>query len=401
MGPRPTVLLTAAVACLATGCTFDWITQNAPDVAYTAVTAGNQYACGLTLDGDVYCWRADLPRPERVSEGLTLASVSTFLTHTCGIDDSGTAYCWGLNTFGQLGVTETQELCRLPGTTATTPCARTPVPVETDLRFVSVEAGGDHTCGLTEAGQAYCWGLNTNGQLGSSAELMCDHPSAPEELPCTPRPVQVEGPAFASLSTGNRYTCGIAADQSGYCWGQGASGRLGTGSTDNATVPTPIAGGLTFRQISAGGSHTCGIAADGAAYCWGSNADLQIGNKETERACGYQLTRCFTTPQPVADGRAYIAIAASDAAPSGGAFIGGHSCALTDDGRVFCWGLNEAGQLGGGPQLRSADPVELDLGVSLSSISAGRYNTCGITAEREVVCWAFGSPLEQWTVPAG
>jgi alpha-tubulin suppressor-like RCC1 family protein len=151
--------------------------------------------------------------------------------------------------------------------------------------------------------------------------------------------------------------------------------------------------------LSAGGSHTCAIAADGSAYCWGSNADLQVGNKETERACGYQLTRCFTTPQRLAGARRYVAIAASDAPLGSGTPLGGHTCALTAEGRVFCWGLNEAGQLGGGSQLRSAIPLELHIEETLSSISAGRFNTCGVTDSRSVVCWNFGSPLETWKVP--
>src|SRR5213076_1954999 len=74
----------------------------------------------------------------------------------------GAAYCWGYNESGQLGVgtSEGPHTCRYGS------CSADPVPVVTGLRWVSITAGGAHTCGLTPGGEAYCWGSNAYGQLG-------------------------------------------------------------------------------------------------------------------------------------------------------------------------------------------------------------------------------------------
>src|SRR5439155_1001209 len=94
--------------------------------------------------------------------GLTFAAVSTGFTHTCGVTTPGAAYCWGDNSSGQLG----------DGTTAT---RLSPVLVQGGLHFaavtggldlLAVSAGGPHSCGLTTAHVAYCWGDNSFGELG-------------------------------------------------------------------------------------------------------------------------------------------------------------------------------------------------------------------------------------------
>lgn len=105
------------------------------------------------------------PTPLQVT-GVSFASLSAGAMHTCGLDNSGTAYCWGDNLHGQLGYATT-EMCGDSGTnTVIDPCATTPHPVVTQLRFVSLALGFFHTCGLTADGSVYCWGQNDHGQLG-------------------------------------------------------------------------------------------------------------------------------------------------------------------------------------------------------------------------------------------
>jgi alpha-tubulin suppressor-like RCC1 family protein len=97
----------------------------------------------------------------------------------------------------------------------------------------------------------------------------------------------------------------------------------------------------------------------------------------------------------------FVAVTASDATPLAGAGppLGGHTCGLASDGRVFCWGLNEQGQLANTNAFRTAVPVELAAEQRFSVIDAGLSNTCGVTTERNILCWSYGSPLSQWTVP--
>src|SRR5262245_33528827 len=84
--------------------------------------------------------------------------------HTCATKTGGVAYCWGSNQFGQLGTQRSDTLCGPKANTYA--CILSPTRVETTLRFRSLSAGSMHTCGITDAGEAYCWGANTSNQLG-------------------------------------------------------------------------------------------------------------------------------------------------------------------------------------------------------------------------------------------
>ena len=252
--------------------------------------------------------------------------------HSCGLTSAGAAYCWGLNDFGQLG-TATNV-----GTQTANP---TPLAVSGNLTFVSLAAGSAHTCGVTSTGAAYCWGSNYYGELGTTTNNGTLTPIT------TPQAVG-GGLAFASLTAGGTtyfqdepggdYTCGLTTAGAAYCWGRNDYGQLGI-STNSGTLnanPTPLAvsGGLTFTALeasNAGGSSTCGMSAAGAAYCWGSNYNGQLGN-----ATGVGTQDATTSPTPV-DGNLAFAGVWQGAA---------HGCGLTTSGVAYCWGDNLSGELG-------------------------------------------------------
>jgi alpha-tubulin suppressor-like RCC1 family protein len=187
--------------------------------------------------------------------------------HTCGITTSGAAYCWGENTFGQLG-----------DGTATHRSA--PVPVAGGLSFTALTIGFAHTCGLTTDGSAYCWGWNQEGQLGTGSVTgpeSCDYGGP---ISCSRVPVAVTGALrWAAISAG-RHTCGVTPARDAYCWG-GSGPQLGTGTTAQITAPAPVAGGLKFATVTAGVRHSCGVTQAGLAYCWGANDTGQLGNGST------------------------------------------------------------------------------------------------------------------------
>src|SRR5438552_16811380 len=56
---------------------------------------------------------------------------------------------------------------QLPSDAALSPPTRRMTVTPTNA-FVSIDAGSTHACGLTSAGQAWCWGRNALGQLGDS-----------------------------------------------------------------------------------------------------------------------------------------------------------------------------------------------------------------------------------------
>jgi alpha-tubulin suppressor-like RCC1 family protein len=88
----------------------------------------------------------------------------------------------------------------------------------------------------------------------------------------------VGGLTFATVSAGGNHTCGVTTEGAAYCWGYNNEGQLGNGTSGRRTSPVAVAGGLTFATVGAGTFHTCGIATEGAAHCWGFNFYGQLGD---------------------------------------------------------------------------------------------------------------------------
>src|SRR5690606_13848178 len=149
---------------------------------------------------------------------------------------TGAAYCWGDGWFGRLGYGDTDD-------------SLVPTPVAGGLTFTAITAGNAHTCGLTTDGAAYCWGNGWDGQLGDGSNI---------DISLVPTPV-AGGLTFTAIAAGPDHTCGLSPAGAAYCWGHGGHGRLGTGDTAYHLVPEPVAGGFTFTDITAEADHTCGL----------------------------------------------------------------------------------------------------------------------------------------------
>ncbi len=333
----------------------------------SAVSAGFSHSCGLVAGGVAYCWgsnaygqlgvdsTAQSVFPQPVSGGFAFASLALGYSHSCGLTAAGAAYCWGDNESGELGNATS-------GTTSSTP-----VPVAGGLAFAVLSAGYSHTCGVTTAGAAYCWGANESGELGNGAVGQD-----------SPTPVLVSGGlTFASISAGGVATCGITTSGAAYCWGSNAYGALGDGTTTDRATPVAVAGGLDLAAISAGVSHACGVTTSGAAYCWGDAANGQLGNGVTSLSS--------SVPVAVAGGHTFAQITTGEI----------HTCALTPAGIAYCWGDGGFGDLGTGSTAGSNTPVPVSGGLTFSSVSAGlSFHTCARTPSGNAYCWGYNDSGE-------
>ena len=216
-------------------------------LSFTTIAAGANHTCALTRSGAAYCWGSGGSIPVAVSGELTFTTLTAGEGHTCGLTSSGSAYCWGRNATGQLG-------------DGSTTSRSSPVAVAGGLSFSALAAGSGldgraHTCALTSSGAAYCWGADG---LGASTRDLCGPPHDPEEIACNRTPVAVSGGlTFSTLVVGSFHTCGLTAAGSAYCWGGNGWGQLGTGSTENSFVPVAVAGGLSFGDFAADPNRTC------------------------------------------------------------------------------------------------------------------------------------------------
>src|SRR5438874_1243379 len=182
--------------------------------------------------------------PLAVAGGLAFTTLRAGNFHACGLTSSGAAYCWGDNSTGQLGI----GVSAAPDTCATGhgPCSRTPVAVAGGLTFTTLNVGTQHTCAHASDGSWYFWGLNNYGQLGTGATGPESCVGGPG-VPCSSTPVRVSaGINFTAVVAGRRHSCGVTSAGAAYCWGENVSGQLGDGTTTNSLTPVAVAGGLTF-----------------------------------------------------------------------------------------------------------------------------------------------------------
>jgi alpha-tubulin suppressor-like RCC1 family protein len=369
--------------------------------------AGTVHACVVTTGGGVQCWGSN--RYGQLGDGTTTdrgsayyvaglssgvlavspssgASIGGSEGHTCAVMVAGGVKCWGLNFAGQLG----------DGTTTN---RLTPVDVPGLAGpAVDVAAGFDHTCALLETGAVQCWGANASGQLG-------DGTTTPR-----PAPTNVTGlPSGAvEIAAGPRHTCVITPASDAKCWGANEKGQLGDGTTIMRPAPVDVSslagntaaispGGSIYQQdlnstAFRGGGHTCAITASGGAKCWGANFTGQLGDGS--------FTDHLTPFDVVGLTSGIAGISTGGYSAAGGTFKPdfNHTCAVTAGGGVKCWGSDDCGLLGGGntsctnyPR-RSATPVDVvGLSSGVASVAVGGGSTCALTTDGRVKCWGLAN----------
>ena len=336
-----------------------------PTNPFVSLDAGSTHACGLTSSGQPWCWgRNAVGQLGDSTAASTLVPVSTYQSgwssftlltagalHTCAITSAGQAWCWGYNADGRLG-------------DGTTSLGLAPVQVvQGGLAFTFVSAGDAHTCGLTSGGQAYCWGNNSYGQIGDSTKTFASSPTAVH---------QPAGVTFTQITSGARHTCGLTSGGQAYCWGYNGDGQLGMGAGVQSLIPAAVVqnGGLTFASVYTEYQHTCALTSGGSAYCWGLNFNSQLGDSTTVNR---------NTPVAVQGGLSFVTLATS----------GTSTCGLTSGGQTYCWGNNGNGQLGNGTTTASRVPVAVSQpsGVTFTDVRAGAAQNCALDGGGQAWCW--------------
>jgi alpha-tubulin suppressor-like RCC1 family protein len=330
------------------------------DLLLAQIAAADTDTCGVTLDGDLYCW-GQLPDghvtlvPERVAGAAAgvWQSVTGGAKSHCALRRDGSVHCFGGNDEGQLGQGDTEPRA-------------TPVRVALPSAARSVRGRYASFCATLVDGSLYCWGASEEGQTAQDDPF--DAP-APDRL--SPTHVQNERDwTFADVGQG--HGCGIRGNGSSggelYCWGRNSDGELGLGdgAPGQLRVPQLAQVPTNWLAVAAGQSGTCGLRTPGALYCFGSGSIAALGLGGGIHA----------TPTQVETAEDWTSIDLDTF----------HTCGIRAPGALYCWGRNDEGQLGQGDTTDRSTPTRVGDFSDWTQISVGRFHSCGLRRGGSVWC---------------
>ena len=344
------------------------------------VAAGGYHACALTSGGQVYCWgfnrygelgtgdTTDSATPVQVSLPGTATDVTAGQYTSCAIVNSK-IYCWGRNDSGQVG--DDSGLTSVFTPTAVASGGTYALPAGYSASTLSTSGGAvDNVCAIADDA-AYCWGNNLEGQIGNGTKTTTGK-NGQDYTAYAPTAVVssgvLAGRTITSISLGghgsvtSNYSLGTdthvcvsaastATDGAAYCWGNNGNGQLGNNSTTDSTTPVAVntsgvLKNLTITQVRVGSYQSCALSSLGAVYCWGKGSSGQLGNGTNTSA---QTTPVAVTTDPqFLDG--------TNVKTLGGGV--NRSCAITTEQHVYCWGVNQDGQIGDGTHINRNVPTE-------------------------------------------
>jgi alpha-tubulin suppressor-like RCC1 family protein len=356
-------------------------TPMATTTAWAGLALGMNNACGTTPAGELWCWGtllsnsgnladreedSDIPLESALPKS-TVFSVPAIRGANYQVSPlTGGVGAWGTDGYASTGYNSTLRT----------------VTASSAAPYVQISNGYAHTCGRSTEGRIWCWGNNTQGQLGNGNNTTSNATA-----------VQVSGAytdwvwvtAGSSDVSTEGHTCGIRNEASGriaYCWGQGGLGRLGNNATTNRNVPALVSGGYTdWLRLAAGEEHTCGIRGStstgaGSLWCWGAGVGGALGRNST--------TQANVPAQVVGDGSDiftdWIDVSIGRNA----------TCAVRATGALYCWGASNSGTNGN----LAADrwnPTQIGDASDWESVSVGMSHACGIRrdalGDASIECW--------------
>jgi alpha-tubulin suppressor-like RCC1 family protein len=332
------------------------------DIPVTQITAGEGHSCALLDTTEVRCWGDNswgqlgdgtaTTRSEPVAVvGLPpggIESIAAGFDFSCAHFSNGETRCWGNNRNGELGA----------GGTLFRP---DPVLVQgLPEPIVDIESGNVHACALGESGTVSCWGRNYDGQVGDGSALDRPIPVALAGFEETP----------TKLASGPFHNCIASAGGRMHCWGYNYYGQLGDGSTQPSPIPSiafDIVPAPTALEAGSMLGQSCALSG-GALQCWGARFGMQASGAPLTNTTPYSLD-FYATIEQFALGEE-------------------HGCLRLDSGSVWCWGNNFSEQFGNAGYANvSAFPLQTPTPSDAVALAAGRWHTCAVTIDGAIECW--------------
>ena len=354
------------------------------------ISAGYFHAMAVNREGVVFTWgtsdvgalgvgpmpfAAQLPTPlnstDCILRGKRIIKVSAGVSHSIALDDQGIMYSWGDNTWGQLGNSEqlvmngTKYIQWSPGNVDYS-------GVLQGKHIAQVESGISHTMALSSDGLIFLFGGNELSQIGAV------------DLPFSSSPIVMNTSLTATeISTGGYYSVFLSSNGSVHSFGYNSFGQMGDGTTITRANPVPVRISplqeKLIIQVASCDTHSIAVTSDGQLFSWGDNTYGQLGD-------GSRVSKGFPVPVEmtgVAKGDQIVEVAVSPY----------FSVALSRDGQLFAWGDNK-GKLGDGDFLHHYSPVPVYmngvlLGKKVIQMAVGREHTIVLTEDMKLFSWGL------------
>lgn len=312
----------------------------------------------------------NVPPPPPPTPGNS--KISAGYEHTCAIRADGSLACWGYNSSAQIGVGD--RLSRLSPTTVALPEAT-----------VSVAAGYDATCALGASGTLRCWG----DPFAATQPVIVGGVNG----------VDVGGGGIKAVTVGRGHACLLTVAGNVWCRGSNSAGQLGNGTLVYSDVPVLVLGavGLPLADVARISAHdfkTCAVRNDGSVACWGNDAlpvtsavPIGISNAtDVSGECALLSNGTVTCWTGIANAAPAAVAGLSDVVRIG---FGGPNCALLGTGTIQCWGAGVFGN-GQGFEVRAAPTAVAGLD-AVGAMAAGGGHTCALRTDASLRCWGSGA----------
>lgn len=353
---------------------------------------GLHHTCVVLDSLAVACWgkgsEGELGKNTQISTTLPLllSPVADFIKvfsggkRTCVLKREGKPLCTGLNLRGEL----------MTGSFGLYGSPRDLMPLSEGGKWRKIALRGLHSCALRQDGQIFCAGDNTYGQLGITTSVRFSPKPLPFPVP--------EGEEWEDVQVGYRFTCALTRSGSLYCSGDHHLGTLGIGSGPLVSpLPRKVPLPRSVRSFAAGGEHVCAIVSGGDLYCWGRNLEGQAGEDPRRSPFIREPFSYPYFPDPVSN------VCAGSR----------HTCFLTDPqgqglksasyGNLFCFGSNRSGELGQPLSSRAYDyhaqPLSPELRFTM--VGCGEKHTCALSKEGDLYCFGGNFYGESGASPLG
>ncbi|WP_338636568.1 hypothetical protein [Spirobacillus cienkowskii] len=309
-------------------------------------------------------------------------SVALSASHFCAIaKNSNALLCWGNNNFGQLGIGNTVS-------------QNVPTAVSSQLKFIQVVAGTQNTYAISQSGELFGWGYNSNGQLPS------------RDLNVTePIKIQFQNNAtkFFQVAAGNNFYCVLSQESeiegakfgNIYCAGENKFGQVGVKASQKFVKQLQKVGNKQYLSVAVGQNHACAVTKDSKVECWGDNTFGQVGVNPRNKHYFHKPQKLLSSQENFNNLKFKNVVATNFS-----------TCVIDENNKLYCFGDNTFGQLGGEPKFNTI-PINFlgnqtryiqfeprapysEWNQNVAMVTGNDKTTCSINnTDSSILCWGF------------